>query len=294
MKLARGLTPALLIGLQICSPTTGLAQQENRLANADLSVAADKLSPVGLLKYVNPMIGTAGFGHTYPGATVPFGMVQLSPDTGTNGWEWCSGYHYEDKSILGFSHTHLSGTGCSDLGDVLIAPTVGKVNLEPGTAENPSSGYRSVFSHDDEHASPGYYIVKLRAIRDSCGVDGNRACRSAPLSISQRQRFKSDRRPRGWRRMHAVPQRVERAGRSYDHGQSPHPWMGDRSIDLFAAEFSKPFSSFGVNDNKDKSNAGGKHAAGRDVKGWFTFSTNENEPIVVKVGLSTTSIDEAV
>src|SRR5512135_3147502 len=75
--------------------------------------------------YVNPFIGTDGHGHTYPGATVPFGMVQLSPDNGKKGWDWCSGYHYSCDTLVGFSHTHLSGTGCADLGDILFLPTVG-------------------------------------------------------------------------------------------------------------------------------------------------------------------------
>ena len=79
-------------------------------------------------KFVNPMIGTDWNGHTFPGATVPFGMVQLSPDGGTKGWDWCSGYHQSDSSLLGFSHTHLSGTGVSDYGDILIMPITGKTH----------------------------------------------------------------------------------------------------------------------------------------------------------------------
>src|SRR6187549_1055216 len=81
-------------------------------------------------RYVNPFIGTAGHGHTFPGATMPFGMVQLSPDTRLTGWDGCSGYHYSDNIIYGFSHTHLSGTGISDYGDILFMPTVGQVYLK--------------------------------------------------------------------------------------------------------------------------------------------------------------------
>jgi putative alpha-1,2-mannosidase len=88
-------------------------------------------------QYVNPFVGTAEHGHTFPGATVPFGMVQLSPDTGTEGWDWCSGYHWSDRSLLGFSHTHLSGTGCPDLGDILLVPQSGQLKLDPGSKENP-------------------------------------------------------------------------------------------------------------------------------------------------------------
>ena len=106
-------------------------------------------------QYVNPMIGTAGHGHTYPGATVPFGMVQLSPDTRIDGsWDGCSGYHYSDNVIYGFSHTHLNGTGVSDYGDIMLMPTMGEPNLD-------SKVYSSTFSHTNEKASAGFYSVKL-------------------------------------------------------------------------------------------------------------------------------------
>ena len=101
-----------------------------------------------LAQYVNPFIGTGGHGHTFPGPTLPFGMVQLSPDTRLKGWDGCSGYHYSDKIIYGFSHTHLSGTGCSDYGDVMIMPTVGKVSLS-------NRDYASPFKKEKEKASAG-------------------------------------------------------------------------------------------------------------------------------------------
>ncbi len=111
---------------------------------------------------VNLFIGTAGHGHTYPGATVPLGMVQLSPDTDDSGWDWCSGYNYQDSTIMGFSHTHLSGTGISDLADVLIMPFVGKIRMFPGKKDGSDDGYRSKFSHYEENAVPGYYNVVLK------------------------------------------------------------------------------------------------------------------------------------
>lgn len=136
------------------------------------ALAAVSLGPeqsrgeVDVLHWVDPRIGTGGHGHCYPGAAVPFGMVQLSPDTYNEGWDWCSGYHISDTSIMGFSHTHLSGTGASDLLDFLVMPGITKnheaVKLVPGTRENPDEGYRSRFSHDDEHTSPGYYSVLLK------------------------------------------------------------------------------------------------------------------------------------
>ena len=118
------------------------------------------------------MIGTAGMGHTFPGACSPFGIVQLSPETDTipqnvdgkyqtEVYSYCAGYQYDDPTIVGFSHTHLSGTGHSDLGDILIMPQTGKLQLNPGTAKDPDSGYRSRYSHDTEKASVGYYEVTL-------------------------------------------------------------------------------------------------------------------------------------
>ena len=113
-------------------------------------------SPQSYSRLVNPFIGTGGHGHTFPGAVAPYGMVQLSPDTRIDGsWDGCSGYHYSDSSIYGFSHTHLSGTGCSDYGDILLQPQVGSGNLAPA-AQQPQS-----FSHSQESAQAGYYQVRL-------------------------------------------------------------------------------------------------------------------------------------
>ncbi len=117
-----------------------------------------------LVSYVDPFIGTGGHGHTYPGATLPFGMMQLSPDTRLDGWDGCSGYHYSDEYIYGFSHTHLSGTGVSDYGDVLLMPT-NQINFNNGADGN--NGYRAHFTHENESASPGFYKVHL----DSTNID---------------------------------------------------------------------------------------------------------------------------
>src|SRR3974390_218851 len=117
------------------------------------------------LKLVDPMIGTGPEGHTFPGATAPFGMVQLSPDTQIRyfkqSYKWAAGYRFEDSTILGFSHTHFSGAGHSDLGDFLIQPVSGDVRLEPGSPDQPLSGYASRFTHATEQAQPGYYAVTL-------------------------------------------------------------------------------------------------------------------------------------
>jgi predicted alpha-1,2-mannosidase len=135
----------------------GLAAPLTFAASSEAASAASG----DVCRWVDPFIGAGGHGHTYPGATTPFGMVQLSPDTSNNGWDSCSGYHLQDGSIMGFSHTHLSGTGCADLLDVLVVPATGPVKLSPGSLKTPTEGYRSRYDRDSERASPGYYAVDL-------------------------------------------------------------------------------------------------------------------------------------
>ena len=117
--------------------------------------------PRDYTRWVNPFIGTGAHGHTFPGATMPFGMVQLSPDTRTDNWDGSSGYHYSDDIIYGFSHTHLSGTGIPDGCDILFMPTVGEPQFFAKEGDKSVNGYASKFSHANEKAEPGYYSVKL-------------------------------------------------------------------------------------------------------------------------------------
>jgi len=142
---------ALLAGLSILAASPVLAQTAS--------------APTGAYDAVDPFIGTGGDGHTFPGAVVPFGMVQLSPDTEIlpfkQSYARAAGYRFGDPTILGFSHTHFSGAGHSDLGDILLTPVSGEARLEPGEADKPGSGYRSRYSHDTEVAQPGYYAVTL-------------------------------------------------------------------------------------------------------------------------------------
>ncbi len=133
-----------LLLLSACQP-----QSENSTFKATKS-------PV---EYVNPFIGTGGHGHTYPGASYPFGMMQLSPDTRLTGWDGCSGYHYSDSIVYGFSHTHLSGTGVSDYGDILLMPVNNGTEIQ-GSALN-YKDFQSPFSHEREEARPGFYEVYL-------------------------------------------------------------------------------------------------------------------------------------
>jgi len=148
---------ATLLALAATVATSSLAPSSAMAASPAANEAA--------YAAVNPFIGTGGEGHTYPGATVPYGMVQLSPDTRIqsrkDGYGWAAGYRYDDSTIVGFSHTHFSGTGHSDLGDLLLMPTTGALKLERGNPDQPLSGYTSRFSHASETAQPGYYAVTL-------------------------------------------------------------------------------------------------------------------------------------
>lgn len=113
-------------------------------------------------KYVDPYIGTGDHGHVFLGANVPFGAVQVGPTNYVKGWDWCSGYHYSDSILTGFSQLHLSGTGIGDLGDILVMPYVGKISFTPGTEKTPLSGWATKYTHQDETVKPGYYAINLR------------------------------------------------------------------------------------------------------------------------------------
>jgi len=139
-------SPALFLALLILTGTVGPAGAQTRLSD-----------------YVRPLVGTKGQeGNTYPGPSAPFGMIQISPDTVVTNWDMDSGYGYEDRTILGFSLTHLTGTGCPDLGDFLFMPQVGTPASISGDKDHPGSGYQSVYSHADETATAGYYRVLLQ------------------------------------------------------------------------------------------------------------------------------------
>lgn len=153
-------TSTFLLILHSSSTTAQIQELKKASDKAQNQQSQAKTQKVQGINYVNPFIGTGGHGHTYPGATAPFGMMQLSPDTRHDGWDGCSGYHYSDSIIYGFSHTHLSGTGVSDLADLLIVPQQG--NIKTGPAYRSKKGYGHLFSHKTEKASPGLYQVKLK------------------------------------------------------------------------------------------------------------------------------------
>jgi predicted alpha-1,2-mannosidase len=243
-----------------------------------------------LTDYVNPFIGTDGHGHTFPGATVPFGMVQLSPDTRLTGWDGCSGYHYSDSIIFGFSHTHLSGTGCSDYGDILVVPQVGSLVLSNGLPDNPQAGYGSPFKHENEEARPGYYRVKLD--KGPVEVELTATTRVGfhkylfPVTSQARLLFDLTHRDE------VLASALEFTGENEVVGfRRSKQWAADQHV-YFVARFSRPFRSYGIAID-DQLISGIKKAEGKNIKGWVEFESNGKEPILLKVGISAVSIEGA-
>lgn len=235
--------------------------------------------------YVDPFIGTDAHGHTFPGATTPFGMVQLSPSNDAKGWGWCSGYHYSDSILKGFAHTHLSGTGLAGLGDILLMPTTGPVQLTPGTEENPESGFRSRFSHDQEGASPGYYWVKL------LDYDIHVELTCTPRVGFHRYTFEQpgkgniviDPTHHIYEQLKETEIEIISATemRGYKHSDGSG---GDRKA-FFYAKFSKPFKRSGIAIN-DSITDGIRAQKGQQIKAYGTFDVEAGESVEVQVALS--------
>lgn len=251
-----------------------------------------------LVNHVNTFIGTGGHGHTYPGATMPFGMMQLSPDTRLEGWDGCSGYHYDDTYIYGFSHTHLSGTGILDYGDILLMPTT-SVNFHNGADGKP--GYRAPFSHDNEKASPGYYEVHL----DSTDID-------VALTVTQRAGMHKyafanlpgdeagadnqfiildlEHRDKLLDSKLNILSNTEISGHRFSES-----WAKEQKL-FYYIKFSHPIKDDGTLFYGHFKEGGGPHSDEKPVKGPNTkvalkFDNPNNEPIYVSVGIS--AVDEA-
>ena len=248
----------------------------------------DKFSP---LSYVDPFIGTGGHGHTYPGAVSPFGMIQLSPDTDIKGWDWCSGYHFSDSSLMGFSHTHLSGTGWSDLGDILLMPTMGDIKINPGTKENPDMGYRSRFTHQEESASPGYYQVFLQDYNINVELTANDRVGFHRYTYPENEQSNViiDPTHKIFGKTGKTQITIEEntvSGYCFSKG-----WGGDRYT-YFVAEFSKPIEKYGIYNGSRKLN-NTSSAEGDSVKAFIQFRTMNDEQIIVKVAISAVSLEGA-
>ncbi len=231
------------------------------------------------IDYVNPFIGTGGHGHTFPGATLPFGMMQLSPDTRLDGWDGCSGYHYSDSEIYGFSHTHLSGTGVSDYGDILLMPT-NKVVFNNGA--DGKEGYKSKFSHKNEIAEPGFYKVHL----DDTNID-------VALTVSKRSGIHKYQFPENSKQIiildlehrdEVLDSKVQIIDNKTIEGfRHSKAWATNQQL-FYAIQFSKPFLKVTyLNENSE----------GKSVKAAFEFDTNSENMIDVKIGISAVDVEGA-
>ena len=271
-------------------------------------------SKTDFTQYVNPFIGTSKMGHVFPGATAPFGMVQLSPQTNfevmfkqdgsynSKTYEYCAGYQYRDSIIIGFSHTNLSGTGHSDLGDFLVMPTTGDLVLDPLKTENGEKGFYSEFSHDKEEASPGYYQVDLESYHIK-----------AELTASERVGFHQYTFPKS-DNAHIILDmvyniyhhenknvwtfiRVENDSLVTGYRQTKG-WARDKKV-FFAMSFSKPFKTYGHKKYNKETYDGFyrrfnqeenfPEMAGKDIRAYFNFDTKEGEKINIKFALSPVS-----
>ena len=280
---------------------------------APSALAASPAANEAAYAAVNPFIGTGGEGHTYPGATVPYGMVQLSPDTRIqsrkNGYGWAAGYRYDDSTIVGFSHTHFSGTGHSDLGDLLLMPTTGELKLERGDPDQPLSGYTSRFSHASETAQPGYYAVtledyKVRAeLTASARVGMHRysfpAGKPAHVVLDLRTSMYDYPGKILWSRLRV------RADGTVTGFRETRGWAPGRQL-YFAMRFSQPLSGHQLHDTEqnvaykgfpppgEKDPTQRAQIEGRQLVAAFDVVPEAGKPLLVKVAISPVSEEGAI
>ena len=252
------------------------------------------VAQTNLSQYVDPIIGSAGHGHVFVGANVPFGAVQLGPTNIFEGWDWCSGYNYASNTIVGFTHTHLSGTGIGDLNDVLIMPATGKVQLNKGTKADTQNGYVSAFSHQNEVSKAGYYSVLL----DKYQI-------KAELTATERvgfHRYTFPARPEnpyvmldlsdgvGWdspvKTFIKQLNSTTLVGYRYSKG-----WAADQRL-YFAIKLSQPLKTIALYDSTATVN--GTQGTARKMKAVLKFNTIVNHVLQLKVGLSPVSYENAL
>jgi predicted alpha-1,2-mannosidase len=244
--------------------------------------------------FVDPFIGTGAHGHVYPGATVPFGMVQPSPDNGRSGWDWVSGYHYSDSIIVGFSQTHLSGTGIGDLADVLVMPVAAVPDLAREYETREDRGYHSRFSHENEEAAPGYYAVHL--LDPGIGVE---------LTATEHVAFHRYTYPAhgesgvvldlgyaiNWDRSADTYVRVEHDTLVVGYRLSTG-WASDQRV-YFAMALSVPIETVALFNGATPVD-GRREAGGEAIRAYLGFATDLPEPVDIKIGLSYVDIDGAL
>ncbi len=278
------------ITIILSSGYIGIHQKTVQVLNKTVSIASDD----DLTKYVNPFIGTAiyskwgamGRGNCYPGATVPFGMVQLSPDTGIE--NHFAGYHYEDKFILGFSHNHLSGVGCPGMGDILVMPSMGRVEIT-------EDAYKSGFSHACEKAAPGYYMVWLDRYGIKAELTATTHCGyhrytfpsgNAHIIIDVTHTLEDD------KPLDAMVKILNQSIEGYV--TIPNPFCGGKTpyTIYFYATLSKPYNSYGTWNNGSIFYMNTTQH-GNDIGAFVNYTANQGEIIEMKVGISYVSIENA-
>ena len=258
------------------------------LAFTPLALPAAAAGDTDPARWVDPFIGTGGHGHTFPGPVLPFGMIQPGPDTRLTGWDGCSGYHDSDTTLFGFSHTHLSGTGVSDYGDILLLPATGPDRLRSGYERAPGEGYGSRFRKETERAEAGYYRVRL----DDYGVD-------AELTTTSRTAWHRYTFPEGdsahllidlthrdavlesWLRV-VDETTIEGMRRS-------QAWAADQPV-YFVLKSNKPFAATLFADQVSRR---GSRASGKDLQAVLRFRTSPGEQVIVKLALSAVDSDGA-
>ncbi len=253
----------------------------------------DTTKEINVTDFVDPFIGTGGHGHTYPGATVPFGMIQVSPDNGISGWDWCSGYHYSDSTTIGFSHLHLSGTGIGDLNDIRIMPINKKVDLSDSVKTRDGLAYKSKYSHYQEIANPGYYSVFLEDynITAELTADKRTAFHRYSYTDGDEQSLVLDLGyAMNWDETVASNINIEDkftvSGYRYSTG-----WAKNQKV-YFVMQFSKAINEYDLySDNViiDKTNI----VNGKNTSTQLFFNKGSKNQLEVKVGVSSVSIDNA-
>lgn len=251
------------------------------------SCSTQKNERQDLAQYVKPFVGTGGHGHTYPGAVAPFGMIQNSPDTRMDSWDGCSGYHISDTTILGFSLTHLTGTGCNDYGDFRFAPVTGKPSFN-------SEDYSSSFKHENESAKAGYYSVVL----DDYNIKVELT--ASERAAMQRYTFPQTDDAHLIIELQESNTSAETIHESFITIESDNAisgfrrtgqWASDQYL-YFYAEFSEPSTGYGIcSDNIEHPNM--KHAEGKDLQAWLDFDVTDGQPIVMRVATSAVDVDGA-
>ncbi|NLE33608.1 MAG: glycoside hydrolase family 92 protein [Bacteroidales bacterium] len=237
---------------------------------------------------VDPFIGTAAHGHVFPGATTPFGMVQLSPDNGTSGWDWCSGYNYADSMIAGFSHTHLSGTGIGDLCDILFLPSMHEFNLSlPDSSASLAKLNRTLFSHEAEQAAPGFYAVALAngvnvelTATPRCGIQRYTSVSDGTINVLVDLGFAIN-----WDR--PVDCRLSWDGTSLAGRRISSGWA-EKQFQFFSSEFSSEPSSVRMINRGEFT--GTSHVEGINIACILTFDLKRGDELIIKTGIS--AVDE--